>query len=81
MILKDKHKCKYCGEEFEWFYQVPQKMECRLFDVETWPEGKVRLYRIGRSIERNGYLVPLNAEAYCPKCNRLNYIEIEKQCL
>ncbi len=56
----------------------PAKLDCQLFDVETWPEGKVRLYRIDRTVERNGYLVPVNAEVYCPRCDRLNYIEIEE---
>lgn len=78
MKIEEICSCKHCKKNFEWFYQVPQRLGSRL-DVEAIPNGKVGLYQITKSIEKDGYKMPLEAIVYCPECGKLNDIKIEEK--
>jgi|GEM_PF-2866346 len=78
MLIEGKHICRYCNEAFEWFYLVPQKYNSsRLMDVETIPNNKVGIYYVIKSVEKDGYILPLKATIYCPKCGKLDELEIK----
>lgn len=77
MKIEGKHNCEHCKESYEWFYQVPQSLGSRL-EVEMIPRNKVGISKVGKSREENGYKIPLEANAYCPKCGTLNNINMEE---
>jgi hypothetical protein len=46
-------------------------------DVETIPNNKVGIYYVIKSVEKDGYILPLKATIYCPKCGKLDELEIK----
>lgn len=77
MLIEGKHTCKYCNREFEW-YHIPAIIYGsgnKMF--EKRPDNKVGFCNLTRSKKENGYVIPIEATAYCPYCNRLNTIDIK----
>ena len=76
MLIEGKQKCEDCKKELEWVYQLPQRGGSSL-KAETIPKDKIQLYSVTKSIEKDGYRVPLAGSVYCPECGHLNYVEVE----
>lgn len=76
MKIERKHKCHGCNKEFEWFYQVPQRMS-RNLEVEEIPKNKALVSSVKKSVEKDGYNIPLEVMIHCPHCDELNQINVE----
>lgn len=73
--IQGKEICKKCKKEFQWEYQVPQKLSSNLFDIESYSRDKASIYEVIKSIEKDGYKMPVEATIYCPHCGSLNTLE------
>ncbi|UAT29431.1 hypothetical protein K7T73_12555 [Bacillus badius] len=78
MLIRDKHECEKCEKEFEWYYQVPQLWGTGL-TADFLPQDKSAASALGRSIEKNGYKIPLQVSARCTKCDHLNNFDIKQK--
>ena len=77
MKIERKHKCQSCKKEFEWFYQVPQRNGFGFPEAEEIPKDKALVHYVKKSIEKDGYKMPVELMIYCPYCDELNEIEVE----
>jgi len=68
MLFKNSCKCRYCGENIDYFFTVRQSN----VNVETWITSENQR-RADVYSYNNGYRIKVRCPN--PKCNKINYFE------
>lgn len=73
-MIEGTCKCEKCGENYEWYYIVPDNINSSMYHVHVIPQDKEKVYQV---LEKTEDRVPTKVSVYCPKCDILNTFDVE----